>query len=102
MNLNDPEQFTSKNLSALLAAGDPSRRCQLRVLDDGTAYLSTDKIGNVGLEGVVLHLPTWLADSGYVGPEAARDRQHVAWVMKILRAHWPRKGNGPSVFADSW
>lgn len=88
VNLNDPSQFTRDNIARLLGSVNDTQAWQLRVRADGTAYMSS-AIGNQVLDGVVFRMGTFVAGSGYVGPDAQNDRGWVDQVYRTLQANWP-------------
>jgi hypothetical protein len=86
LDLNKP--FTTQDVAMLIASKDDSANRQLRVTTEGIAYLS-DEIGNIDIDGLAFRFETWIAENGYCGDEAAKDR---TWVRKIeddLRTNWP-------------
>lgn len=88
INLNDPNDFTRENVSKLIASGNDSQNNQMRVDNDGYAYLS-DKIGNQDIDDLRFRLETFVADNGYVGEDAARDSRWVDRIYKVLDRNWP-------------
>jgi hypothetical protein len=92
IDLHNPEEFTEAAVRQLLAAGQPGVHNQLRVSNQGIAWLSTGVIGGMQLEGLRFRFETWAAGSGYVGPEAAADEAWVRQVFNALRHHWENPG----------
>lgn len=92
IDLNDPGQFTEAAVRQLLAEGNPRVHNQLRVSRAGLAYLSTDAVGGMQVEGLRLRFETWAAGSGYVGAEAAEDAGWVRQIYTALRHHWDNPG----------
>ena len=86
INLNEP--FTTDHVARLLASKDDSAHRQLRVTEEGIAFLS-DEIGNNNINDLAFRLETWVAGNGYVGPAAASDSHFVARIEKALRDNWP-------------
>ncbi len=74
IDLNDPAQFTRKNVARLVGSVVDTQHWQLRVRKDGVAYLS-DIVGNRSLESTAFRLETWIAGNNYVGFQAEHDEQ---------------------------
>jgi hypothetical protein len=89
VNLTDPKRFTLENVRALLASKDDSQHRQLRVTNDGYAYLSDD-IGFHNLEGVKARFETWCQGNGYCGNEAAADPEYVHEIFDDLKNVWEK------------
>ena len=88
LNLNSPDDLSVEGVRRLLASEKDSQNWQLRVLSDGTAFLSSE-VGNVNTEGLAFRLETWVHGTGYVGKAASRDEEWVAKVYKTLTENWP-------------
>lgn len=82
IDLNQP--FTTNDVAQLLAFKDDSQRRQLRVTQNGIAFLSGE-IGNTNIYGLAFRLETWLSGNGYTGAEAASDPDWVKKVENVLR-----------------
>ncbi|MFM5646356.1 hypothetical protein [Aeromonas caviae] len=88
IDLNDPEQFTKKNVSNLIGSVIDNQNWQLRVTKSGIAYLS-DVVGNQNTENLAFRLETWCAGNNYVGFQAAHDESWVNQVYEDLKENWP-------------
>jgi hypothetical protein len=88
INLSDPASFTLDAVRQMIASGDDKVHNQLRVTKDGTAWLSTDAVGGVSVEGLLFRLETWSAGSGCVGPVAASDGVWVMQIYNALKDNW--------------
>jgi len=91
--LDDPTDFTLDNVRLLLASKDDSAHRQLRVSDDGVAYLSDD-VGNRKLDGVRFRFETWNAGNGYCGADAASKHDYVKTVFNDLKCAWNKNLTG--------
>jgi hypothetical protein len=80
IDLNKPEKLTMRSVQKMLASRDDSKHAQIRVSQDGLAYVEHVRWGTDRLEGVLFRTETYAAGNGYVGEEAARD---PAWVRKV-------------------
>ncbi len=89
IDLNDPSQLTQENVSKLIGSVTDDRHWQLRVREDGIAYLS-DVVGNNQLDGLAFRLETWCASNGHVGFQAAHDKSWVNEVYRDLKQNWPK------------
>jgi len=99
VDINDPSQLTHARVAQLLGSKDDRANRQLRVTDDGIAYLS-DVVGNIGTQGHAMLMETWIAGNGYVGIKASQDRAWVDEVLQTLkRSAGGRKGPAPD-FVD--
>lgn len=96
MQVDLSKNYNFQDIADLLASGDDSTHTQLRVSQDGKAYLSKD-IGNDNLNGVALRFETWLAGNGYVGTDASNDTEFVTRIFNALQNNWP---NPKSDFID--
>jgi hypothetical protein len=93
IDLNNPNEFTLENVRQLIRAGDVNRNSQIRVRNDGTAYLSY-VVGNQQLEGLQFRLETFSAGSGYVGIQASEDDAWIEQVFRSLERNWSNKRSG--------
>jgi len=89
IDLKRPEALTLEGVQAMIGAGNPARHNQLRVSRDGVAYLSTEAVGGMDIEGLCFRLETWAAGSGCVGPDAAADEAWVRQILGALQDNWP-------------
>ena len=89
INLNNPAQFTLEGVRALLASKDDSQHRQLRVDQNGDAYLS-DMFSTNTLQNVKFRFETWCMGNGYCGAEAAADDKYVQTVYDDLRIAWTK------------
>jgi hypothetical protein len=89
LDLTLPDEPSLASVRQLLAHGNNSAHCQLRVSDAGRAWLSTSAIGGQTLCGVRFRFETWAAGSGCVGDEAAADDAWVAKIHAALQRNWP-------------
>jgi hypothetical protein len=97
IDLNDSQQFTLEAVRHLIASGDNSVHNQLRVSKAGHAWLSTEAVGGVAIEGLCFRLETWAAGSGCVGPVPACDDVWVQQIFNALKQNWP---NPPLDYID--
>lgn len=98
LNLSHPENLTHEAVARLLASGDDSSHSQLRVRQDGHAFLSK-VVGDRDTEGLAFRFETFSAGAGCVGPDAATDTQFVARITAAIAKNWP----SPSVeYIDSY
>lgn len=88
IDLNDPQEFTLENVRRLIASEDDSADRQIRVTQDGRAYLS-DVVGNKETDGLAFRLESLMQGNGYTGAAAAADDQWVRRIYNVLRANWP-------------
>jgi len=89
IDLKQPDSLTPEAVRALIASGNPAVHNQLRVTRDGIAFLSTQAIGGMDVQGLCFRLETWSAGSGYVGPAAAEDAEWIHQIHTALQTHWP-------------
>jgi hypothetical protein len=88
IDLTIPSEFTVENVRKMIASGKDGANSELRVTDEGIAYLS-DVTGPEQLDGVRFRVETWNAGEGYVGSEAAKDDGWVQAIYDCLKKHWP-------------
>ncbi|MDO6480959.1 hypothetical protein [Shimia thalassica] len=96
IDLKNPAELTHENVRRLLASKDDSEHRQLRVSDEGVAYISDD-VGLDNLNGVATRFETWSAGNEYCGLKAAADDKWVASVLDDLRHVWP---DPPATYID--
>lgn len=89
INMNDQKQVTLENVARLIGSRPDDQHTQIRVRDDGMAYLST-VVGNNETAGIRFALPTYIAGRGYVGAAAAQDKRWVRRVYRDLKRNWPK------------
>jgi hypothetical protein len=87
IDLKNPDELTTDNVREFLRSGDDSTNTQIRVTNDGIAYLSKT-VGGHDLEGVKFQMETFGAGNGYVGEGAANDDEWVREVHETLREGW--------------
>lgn len=88
LDLNNPEQFTLAGVKTLIASKSDSRTWQLRVTQEGIAYLS-NKDGAEFIDGLAFRLESWDEGNGYVGEKASCDDEWVQRVFDCLASNWP-------------
>jgi len=93
IDLNNPNEFTLENVRQLIRAGDDNRNSQIRVRNDGIAYLSY-VVGNQQLEGIQFRLETFQAGNEYVGIQASEDEHWIEKVFHTLEQNWSSKTSG--------
>lgn len=93
INLGNPDELTLENVREFIRAGDDSTHTQIRVTEDGIAYLSKT-VGSEGVEGLQFYLETYDPGNGYVGEEAANDDEWVKEVFDTLRNSWRNGARG--------
>jgi predicted component of type VI protein secretion system len=100
MRIDDPKVLTLDAVRKLIASKDDSRHRQLRVSEDGEAYLS-DVVGNRNLQGVRFRLETWSARNGYSGKTAAQKDGWVRSVYNTVRKNWESGWKGYVDFKEA-
>ena len=80
--------FTLDDVRQLIASKDDSVDRQLRVTDDGLAYIS-DITGAEHKDGLSFRLNTWDAGDKYTGQKASLDNAWVKKIHEILMKNWP-------------
>ena len=86
MNLHlNVDTLTIDQLRDLIAAGDDSHHNQLRITSSREIFLS-DIVGLENLEGIIGRFETFVAGNGYVGLNAASDRQFIESLYNALQA----------------
>jgi hypothetical protein len=88
IDLTNPQSFTVDAVRQMIAAAHDHVHNQLRVDRQGKAWLSSDAVGGVDLDGLLFRLETWAAGSGCVGPVAASDAVWVTQIYNALRDNW--------------
>ena len=88
IDLKKPGGATLEEVQTLLRSKDDSESRQLRVDNNGFAYLS-DEVGAENIGGLKFRFETWLAGNGYCGTKAANDAKWVAQVRGDLNSNWP-------------
>lgn len=97
IDLKNPEGLTLSAVSQLLASASDDVHTQLRVTQQGIAYISSGVVGGVDIDGLLFRLETWAAGSGYVGNVAASDEVWVMQIFNALKENWP---NPPFDYID--
>jgi hypothetical protein len=90
IDLNEPGALTLQSVKQLIASVGDSTHTQLRVRDDGVAYISNTAIGNIDTDGLAFRLETWCAGNDYVGLRAASDADWVNRIYTVLQENWPK------------
>ena len=88
INLNNPKEFTLRGVQKLIASVDDSKNRQLRVTQDGKAFIS-DKVGHQDIEDLAFRLETWDEGSDYLGKNASSDKEWVERIYNCLKENWP-------------
>lgn len=88
IDLTDSRSFTLDAVRQMIAGANDHTHNQLRVNRDGKAWLSSDAVGGVDIDGLLFRLETWAAGSGCVGPVAASDAVWVTQIYNALRDNW--------------
>jgi hypothetical protein len=89
IDLKQPQALDLEAVRAMIGSGNPAQHNQLRVSRDGIAYLSTEAVGGMDINGLCFRLETWAAGSGCVGAAAAADDAWVGQIFRALRDNWP-------------
>lgn len=89
IDLKDEQAFTVESVRALIASKADSVNTQLRVTNDGIAYLSTDNVGGANVQDLHCRFETWMAGNDWVGAGAANDEDWVNRIYNALRCNWP-------------
>lgn len=90
------KEFTMEDVRKLLASKDDSQHRQLRVTNNGIAYIS-DEVGADNIDGLAFRFETWIAGNGYCGLKASQDASWVSEVFDDLKKNWP---NPKSTYID--
>lgn len=98
IDLNNQNQFTLNGVRALIASTDDSQNRQLRVTNDGIAFLS-NIVGNISTDNLAFRFETWDAGNDYVGSTASQDIEWVSRVYEALKKNWP---NPKSSYIDNY
>lgn len=88
INLNIPGELSLESLAALIASKDDSAHRQLRVTNQGIAYLSDD-VGAKNIDGLAFRYETWSAGTDCVGKHASKDLQFIQALYDSLKSNWP-------------
>ena len=88
IDLNDPSAFTLDNFRLLIASGNDSVATQIRVTKGGVLFLSVD-VTRDNVDELLFRLESFVANNGYVGPEAAKDDKLVKRLYKCVKANYP-------------
>lgn len=92
IDLKNSENLTYTNVKELIASKDDSVNRQLRISNDGFAYISDD-CGFKNLENVLCRFETWSAGNGYCGIDASNDSRYVKEVLMNLKENYPEPKN---------
>ena len=90
--------LTLADVQQLIADGDDSYPCQIRVTNGGQVFLSTD-VATEKLVGIRFRFETFDAHHDYVGPDAAKDINYIKQIYTTLVARWR---SGYSGYVDIW
>jgi len=80
--------LNAANVAKLLASKNNMEDCQLRVTQDGIAFLSND-VANINLQGLAFRLETWDCGGGCVGYKASKNTAWVQSILACLNNNWP-------------
>lgn len=97
MNQYNVHTLTIEQLTDLIASGDNSQRCQLRIKKDGTIFLSS-VVGANNLEDIAGRFETFDANNNYVGKGAANNKRYIKQLFLTIK-HWI---NNPKSYIDIW
>lgn len=89
IDLKVPGALTRQAVKQLIASVDDSEHRQLRVTEDGIAFISTQNVGSMNTDGILFRFETWCAGNDYVGLKAASDPDWVDQVFNDLKNNWP-------------
>lgn len=89
IDLNQPGALTKQAVRDLIASVTDEDHVQLRVSKTGKAFISTTSVGADNIDDLSFRLETWVAEGGWVGPEAAQDDEWVTRIFEVLRKNWP-------------
>ncbi|WP_237881864.1 hypothetical protein [Pseudomonas sp. PGPR40] len=89
IDLNNPGALTLESVSKLIGSVNDSTHTQLRVSDEGVAFMSNTDVGNQNTEGLAFRLETWCQGNDYVGQRASGDAEWVGRIYKVLKENWP-------------
>ena len=90
--------FDIDQVRALFASADDSTDSQLRVTEDGIAFISS-KIASDDTAGFALRLESFMAGNGYVGLKASEDDRWMKEMLNVLKKNWP---NPTAEYLDHW
>ena len=97
MNLYNVHTLTIEQLTNLIASGDNSQRCQLRIKKDGTIFLSS-VVGANNLDDIAGRFETFDANNDYVGAKAANNEKYIKQLFHTIK-HWI---DNPMPYIDIW
>lgn len=89
IDLNDSANLTMNNVRNLIASGCDLTHSQLRVSNEGIAYLSKD-IDPGERDDVAFRLDVWQAGNEHVGLKASEDTKWVTRIYDCLKTNWPK------------
>ena len=89
--------LTIEQLTNLIASGDNSQRCQLRIKEDGTIFLSS-VVGANNLDGIAGRFETFDVNNDYVGEKAANNKKYIKQLFQTIK-HWI---DNPIPYIDIW
>lgn len=91
MALDLKTQWTTADVSALLASVEDDRNWRLEVGADGMARLNdlTDVLDAAHEEALHCYFEIWDQGTDFVGPAAARDKDLCGKIERILRDNYP-------------
>jgi hypothetical protein len=99
IDMNKPETVTRENIAALIASElDYDAHIELVITANGIVHLRERRVKEHQAFGDrALVVATWARGNGYVGREAAKDRNHVDATLELIRLAWgvgpDRRGN---------
>ena len=99
IDLTNPDALTHESVAQLLASASDRTNTQLRVTKIGVAFISSIDVGADRIDGLAFRLETFNAGGDHVGPAAARNKEWVSTIYKVLKDNWPRPS---SSYMDSF
>ena len=97
MNQYNVHTLTIEQLTDLIACGNNSQRCQLRIKKDGTIFLSS-VVGANNLDDIAGRFETFDANNNYVGAKAANNEKYIKQLFRTIK-HWI---DNPIPYIDIW
>lgn len=97
IDLNNPKDFTFANVRKLLASGNAEIDMEVRVTEDGVAFLS-EVTGPEQMEGISFRIGDIAMNAGdgdFIGraAKAATDDKLVDQVFRTLKKYWSNPGS---------
>lgn len=88
IDLKSPASFTLDAVRQLIASEDDSADRQLRVNNDGIAFLSNET-GAQNKQNILFRFETWDEGNDYTGIRASKDDEWVGRIFNALQNNWP-------------